>query len=411
MTMPTTTLAESCEQCEDPIPLLAGPVVTIEGERLCPRCAAEVPRCDECAVRARDRALTVHDTSRCTECRIGWTQCGDCDRYSRETTAIIGGSDVCESCAENYTRCDDCGDRAAVTVTVEGDRGVCEPCEREDYHPCADCSTLIRDSYTYCDDCADTSTGHAGIHTWDYKPTPVFHGRGPLFLGLELELKLPRGVLSEAADTAIKHLGGLGYLKEDGSISPWGFELVTHPMSPEFAREEFPWGLLTRLRLLGAYTDDTVGIHVHLSRAGFSSPAHAYRWLKFVYRNEAPVTTLARRRHSQWAEFTPAARARAVTDAKGLRDPDHYIPRYQAVNVQPAETFELRIFASSVKPQQVKAALGFAAASVEYTRELSAAQIARRRGWEWAAFTAWVANRRPDYSALYSEMEALQCAS
>lgn len=406
----TTSLAERCERCEEPIPL-PGPVVTIEGERLCAGCVADVPRCDSCARHAREQYLTVQEGSLCAECRIGWSRCEDCLYYTRPIVAIAGGGEVCEGCAEYYSRCDDCGDRTARTTTVEGDREVCESCEIEDYHECGDCPTLIRRSYTTCDSCEDGAVDCHGIHDWSYKPAPVFHGEGPLFLGLELELKVPRPVLCDAADTAIEHLGGLGYLKEDGSIRPCGFELVTHPMSYRFARERFPWPLLTRLRLLGARADDTVGIHVHVARAGFSSPAHVYRWLKFVYRNETPVTTLARRRGSQWAEFTPDARARAITDAKGVREDGVYIPRYQAVNVQPPDTFELRMFASSVKPQQVKAALAFAAASVEYTRGLSASQIARRRGWEWAAFTAWVANRRSDYPALLAEMEALRCAS
>lgn len=73
-------------------------------------------------------------------------------------------------------------------------------------------------------------------------------------------------------------------------------------------------------------------------------------------------------------------------------------------------TFELRVFASSLRPRQMLAALAFAAASVEYTRGLTAAEIARRRGWEWAAFTAWV-RTSPQYSPLLAEMEAFACAS
>lgn len=71
---------------------------------------------------------------------------------------------------------------------------------------------------------------------------------------------------------------------------------------------------------------------------------------------------------------------------------------------------KLRVFASSLHRQQVLAALAFADASVEYTRGLTAAQIARRCGWEWSAFTAWIATR-PHYAALTSELEDLACAS
>jgi len=370
-----------------------------------------VPRCDECSTRALDRCETVHGSWLCSECRIGWHRCADCHDYTRHLTAIIGGNNVCTGCRDNYSTCDDCGAHTDTTVAVDGGNQVCSSCEYDDYHECADCCTLIPRSDTYCDICNDTTPNHAGIHDYSYKPDPVFHGDGPLFLGLELELKTPRHALDDAADTAVDHLAGLGYLKEDGSIRPHGFELVTHPMSYAYAREHFPWSLLTRLRLLGAYTDDTVGIHVHISRTGFTNRAHIYRWLKFVYRNEHPVTTLARRRSTEWAEFSPDARARAAADARGVYDCDVYLPRYQAVNVRPADTFELRMFASSLRPQQVKAALAFATASVEYTRHLNTGQIARRHGWQWPAFAAWGANRRPAYAPLLAEMEALRCAS
>ncbi|WP_280227539.1 hypothetical protein [Nocardia farcinica] len=408
--MPTATLAETgCEECS--LPVAAGALIeTVEGDRLCRSCVAEVPRCDECATPARERRLTVRETWLCSECRIGWYRCEDCDHYTRDITAIVSGNDVCEACRERYSTCDDCGAYTADTVYVDDGDQVCATCEYDDYHECADCCTLISRTDTYCSSCEHSPTGHPHIHDYSYKPVPVFHGDGPLFFGLELELKTPRHVLDDAADTAADHLGELGYLKEDGSIS-CGFEIVTHPMSYTYAREEFPWSMLTRLRLLGAYTDDGVGIHIHLSRAGFSGAGHIYRWLKFVYRNETPVTMLARRRHSQWAEFSPDARARAADDAKGACGPGVFIPRYEAVNVRPTTTFELRMFASSLKPQQVKAALAFAAASVEYTRHLSAAQIARRRGWEWPVFCAWVANRRATYAPLLAEMEALRCAS
>ncbi|WP_280503410.1 hypothetical protein [Nocardia farcinica] len=409
--MPTALLADTtCEECSLPVAAIAL-IETVEGDQLCRSCAAEIPRCDECGTPARERRLTVDGTWLCSECRIGWHRCQDCEHYTRDITAIISGNDVCEDCRDRYSTCDDCGAYAADTVYVDDGDQVCSTCEYDNYHECADCTTLVCRTDSYCSSCEHSPTGHPHIHDYDYKPDPVFHGDGPLFLGLELELKTPRHVLDEAADTAVEHLRGLGYLKEDGSIQPCGFELVTHPMSYAFAREQFPWSLLTRLRLLGAYTDDGVGIHIHLSRAGFTSPGHIYRWLKFVYRNEAAVTTLARRRSSQWAEFSPDARARAADDAKSTYRRDIYIPRYEAVNVRPTTTFELRIFASSLKPQQVKAALAFAAASVEYTRDLAAAQIARRRGWEWSAFCAWVANRRPAYAPLLAEMEALRCAS
>lgn len=404
--MPAALLAAlACDDCTHAIPPDQEPT-EVDGDRLCPDCATELVYCDECSERTREPRLTVLDTQLCADCARSWSECGDCHRYSRYITAVIDGPDVCDDCLDAYPVCDDCNDRCRDTDSVDGGNEVCADCRRGDYHECDDCSTLIRWDENYCASCEFDHPSHPEIRGYDYKPAPVFHGRGPLFLGLELELKTPGYHLVDAVEAALAELGDLGYLKDDSSIEPCGFELVTHPMDFAYARTEFPWSLLPRLRLLGAYTDDEVGIHVHVSRAGFDSPAHIYRWMKFVYRNQEPVTTLARRDCPQWAEFGSHTRARIAGYAKG----DRRGLRYEAINVRPADTFELRVFASSLHRRQVLAALAFADASVEYTRGLTAAQIARRRGWEWTAFTAWIATR-PQYAALSAELEDLACAS
>ncbi|BDU00976.1 MULTISPECIES: hypothetical protein [Nocardia] len=408
--MPASTLpAASCEECSSPV--RGEDLITIaDGDRVCPGCAAGLSRCDSCATHARADTLarTIEDTLLCGECLTGWQRCGECDVYTRVLRGVVGTDiEVCAECASGYESCDDCDSLAQELYSVDSGNRVCERCADQDYHECCDCFTLVPVDTTYCDNCADTysTAHHAAVHDSYYTPELRFHGNGPLFLGMELEIKTPDRSYRDAVDTAVAHVRDLAYLKEDGSIS-CGFELVTHPMSYEYALERFPWQLLNRLRLLGCYTDDGVGIHVHVSRAGFSSPAHAYRWLKFVYRNEESVTTLARR-SSTWAQFSPQQRSSALEYAKGGQAG---YGRYQAINVCPEDTFELRVFASSLHPQQVQAALAFAAASVEYTRALSAADIARRRGWEWTAFTTWVRSR-PVYSPLLAEMEALACAS
>jgi hypothetical protein len=196
----------------------------------------------------------------------------------------------------------------------------------------------------------------------------------------------------------------LGYLKSDESIGG-GFELVTHPMSYPWALANFPWGLLPALARSGCQATDRTGLHVHVSRDGFASASHVFRWMKFVYRNQAPVTALARRDSDQWARFDDDDRYRVKDYAKGY--PGLY--RYRAINTLNLHTFELRIFASSLDPVQVKAALGFAAATVEYTRTLTVADITRRHGWGWDAFVTWLADR-PRYAALLSQVEALTCA-
>jgi len=312
------------------------------------------------------------------------------------------------------TSCDNCGATVPQddTITTLGGAEICPSCQRADYWCCPDCGGWNRDGWVCANNCDDEDEDDEDdergddepdgdlINSYSYKPVPVFHGTGPLFLGLELEIATPYDRW-ESAHLAARRLGTLGYLKADESIGG-GFEVVTHPMTYPWALTHFPWELLPALGDVGCRATERTGLHVHLSRDGFTSPAHVYRWMKFVYRNQPAVTALARRVSCEWAEFADDDRHRVKDYAKGSLG--YY--RYRAINTQNAHTFELRIFASSLQPVQVQAALGFAAASVAYTRALTVAAITRRDGWAWPAFTGWLTGR-PLYEPLLDQVQAL----
>lgn len=402
--MPSSTPTPAlCQVCDNPAPRVSTDSLR---DPICEPCT-RLPFCQQCGERAQRIHHSLDDDLLCATCVQHLKQCERCDRYGSaggmDTTIYCGLA--CEECREEYERCADCRYLALELRHVDNGDSVCSDCA-DSYHPCGDCSSLIVYDEDYCTDCRDNSRDDR-IQYHCYKPEPVFHGDGHLHLGLELELKTRPSTLRDCVGIAIEQLGDLGYLKEDGSIGNHGFELVTHPMTYPWAIQHFPWSLLPELHSIGAYIDADVGIHVHVSRAGFASPAHVYRWMKFFYRNEFQATQLARRVSDQWASFDSYARSEIVNYAKGDRDG---LGRYQAINVHPEHTFEVRIFASSLRPQEVQAALAFVAASVEYTRELSAIDIARYRGWEWTAFVAWVRDH-DIYAPLLAEMEVLACAS
>ena len=244
------------------------------------------------------------------------------------------------------------------------------------------------------------------MNSWGFRPRFEFHGEGKLFLGMELEVETGRS-LGTCLDVVRQHLedNNLVYLKSDGSIN-CGFEMVTHPMAFDWALENFPWELLDSLSTHGAYTNDQVGLHVHVNRSGFITPTHTYKWLKFIYRNQRKVTRLARRSGSNWAAFDPDDRANIKRYCKGDQSP----VRYRAVNTQNDNTFEIRVFQSSLDPHEVKAALAFADASVRYTEQLSTNDILNRGGWDWSTFYAWLEDK-PQYISLRAELENLACVS
>jgi hypothetical protein len=318
----------------------------------------------------------------------------------------------CPGCHERYSTGDRCATcvpchRCATTVPqyntvpIVGGSTICNACLPLFYWQCIHCNAWNRDNDNCGNHCRDEDTN--SVHDYSYKPRPMFHGVGPLFLGAEIEIQTPCDE-ARPVEIAITHLGSLGYLKEDSTIDG-GFEIVTHPMSYNWAIANFPWQMLTDLAGAGCEATQKTGIHIHLSRAGFTSPCHTYRWMKFIYRNETQVTAVARRSSQRWAAFHENDRRCVKEYAKGNR----YGDRYRAINISNRETFELRIFASSLDPQQVQATLAFAAASVEYTRGLTAHDITRNGAWQWPAFVTWLEDKAA-YRPLRDQLEKLACA-
>lgn len=249
--------------------------------------------------------------------------------------------------------------------------------------------------------------GDVPIHSYSYRPNLIFSGAGPVYLGAELELSTghyEQGARQQQAAAKIiteSEIGHLVYLKQDGSISGHGFEAVFHPMSYDFLVENWPEDLLRRMRNAGAVPHDSCGMHVHVSRSGFTDGSHAYRWIKFMYRNQRIMSRMARRNPSSWGSFDrPDERAAAKWHAKGGYGANN---RYTAINCIPRETFEVRIFASTLNRTRFLGSLGLVDASVEYTRQINAHKILTEGAWEFDPFREYVSSFNK-YRPLQQEM-------
>jgi hypothetical protein len=299
-------------------------------------------------------------------CTAHATVCAACAtlRGTYYVIEVSEGSDhlgdmVCESCA-HY--CENCGDYWIIDVDE------CDSC---------------RNAVDYDED-EDGEYGEvSGLRSYGYKPEPIFHGEGPLYLGVEQEMEFSTG---SGARAVMNWLGeydrssSLFYAKHDGSLSQNGIEIVSHPMSPEWAVNDYPWELQELIGSNGGIPDRHAGMHIHVSRDAFTD-YHLWKFVYFHYANPTFVERIAGRDPSQWASLNskptrkrmtkPGAVDIAVGDRAlhtSIRSKQGGHIRYTAVNLSNRTTAELRYFASTYDPAVMKGYFEYVRALYEFTK-------------------------------------------
>jgi hypothetical protein len=296
------------------------------------------------------------------------------------------------------------------------DRGEywCEGCYEHEGSYCEDCDQYFSRE---CEGCGEGSGGRSNlIHQYSYKPSPQFFGNDKhnLYFGLELEMEIRSGNLRESAQYIQSKVGDSIYLKDDSSIGRGGyagFELVSHPLSfgHWISQMSNLWEGLEYLRdseQARSWDADNCGIHVHVSRAGFKSGAHTHRWLTLIYKNAPEMMKFAGRK-SDYAKFNDVWQYdeydRPYFSVKHKLDGRSHTERYSAVNTQNEHTLELRFFRGTTKPSGVLSAIELAHASIEYTRDMTLADV--KLGmlkWDW--FYDYVETNNGFYPNLYERM-------
>ena len=367
---------------------------------------------DICSVCSTEDAIdnlctTEYDSLVCNDCVMTCERC-DSVGSTNDCFHTVDGNDIwCESCTERRAHwCEHCEEYDSGTSFYISDRqeSWCEGCADGHAYWCDECDEYNADG---CDRCSEDMSvdGSRLIHDYSYRPDAIFHSTKDderLFFGIEIEVEA-RDNLRDSAEYAHQlESMDLAYLKHDGSLSN-GFEIVTHPMSHDFFKnnaQDF-FAVMEGLRSqqgirVKSWDTRTCGLHIHISRTGFSGGAHMHRFLNLVYTNPDFYSTLAGRTSDQWAKFTDIIQKEYVRDVNGDRVPtedsygyqikttrqfkhklnsDRNSDRYSAVNTLNRETLEMRIFRGSVNGDTIKSQLDLAHASVEYTRNLTVQDV------------------------------------
>jgi hypothetical protein len=350
--------------------------------------------CFECGKELEDHN-TMYDIGGgeyiCEDCRDDYYYC--CDHCYElvpvDDMVAVDNNDgyVCESCADNCYTCDHCGNLFSdhnIAVNTIG-ATLCEYCYNEYYFTCEECGEVYHqedgeyiNGYNYCSTCADDHRDC--ILPYSTKPNPIFFGNSKSGYGLEVEID--NGDYKQEAAEAISEAGGDHiYLKEDGSLSYTGFEIVTHPATLDYHINHFPWTEICDAALSYGYRShdtDTCGLHIHASQSLFGDTAMEQdltiakiillvdRWY------DTHIVQFARRdinKMRQWADkpnvdIQPGDNdTTAVSKSKKSAD-----SRYKAVNLCNYNTVEFRFFRGTLRRDTIIASIQWVDTIIHYCR-------------------------------------------
>ena len=281
----------------------------------------------------------------------------------------------CPDCLDEVTtHCSECGRRIYRGSNYGNDfTTLCESCYDSYYTTCTECGALIlRDDAYYVDEEDDdplcyNCSHNCMIHNYSYKPRPIFYGgEKELFLGVELEVDAgdnKSDCARELHDFVNKNHVRI-YMKNDGSLT-YGFEIVTHPMTLEYHKNQMPWKeILQKVIDYGfkSHKTDTCGLHVHVNRTAFGESyeeqeANISKVLFLIEKYWEELLRFSRRSNyqiNQWAaRYGFKERPiHIMNEAKKCG-----LGRYACVNLTNAKTVEFRMWRGTLKYNTLLATL------------------------------------------------------
>jgi hypothetical protein len=337
---------------------------------------------------------------------IDFVTCYVCQEYSTDTQRVrydnVGEIDICSPCLEYSFWCED-GEHY-----VHEDNSYYN--EDNDDYSCESCMRSMSSPRRY-------------ILNWDYRPELIFHPdiptnpAKPIYIGLELEMSWPRSGNSHDATAWLKKINDeyddLLYAKSDSSVTS-GWEVVTHPMEPTWALENFPFDLFEEAINLGAYREhDSTGTHIHLDKSSMSS-AQLWKMLQ-VHVKLADLCGTAggrgtRASYASWGNMTEiedSLKEIAIQKGKAFGGVQRYVP----VNVQNEQTIEFRYMAGSIDPEMIRKNIQWIQALYDFTDYISMDDIKEGVLNEPGYLVGWVLNGNYPSIANYLKTKILMPAT
>lgn len=359
--------------------------------------------CSICGEHWEEDELELRDDGRlwCTDCSDNYITCEHCGAVVCTDDAFEHPQGfVCEECYECLTcECDCCGERffPEELYTMGDGCTVCEACEESEYVACSYCGECFRydddlhlhhDDYHgyYCDDCKD-QVKPCGLYDYHEGPRPGMKGdlltSTEMSLGFELELN--GGDSNNYVNEAISDgLNEWFTFELDGSLYD-GVEAICRPF-PVHDLHYLINNILAPLTVIAKnndmYADENItGMHIHVGRNFFSNQRASIFALRALLTHIKLTWDTEGRRNAWGREFTSYCDVnldlKLYTDAYELMNlfineaveaedvmsdirfinVDKYQWRHStALNLEHAETFELRFPGATLDPRKAERA-------------------------------------------------------
>lgn len=316
---------------------------------------------------------------------------------------------VCNGCYEHGTvHCEECGHLHlydhVFTVRYDSARHVmCQQCINDvfgnmDVVACPECGVYVprdhyNDRFDCCDVCADQVMVDRLIHSYNYKPRPLFTDAlddrrlcdpkpGVRYVGLEMEVDCgDRDKYIVECWKAAKDKGyaDMFYFMFDGSLrdedgNDTGIEVTTVPLALNYALDGFPFEFFkeqANLYGMRAHNTKTCGLHIHVNKDSIPEFQSTMAKILLVFdKFYMELCQFGRRISKEQAERW-ADRPRAnIFKEDNFRAIDAKLNRagyshYKAVNLSPSETVEFRLWKGTTNPGTIRATIDFVSAMLD----------------------------------------------
>lgn len=385
--------------------------------------------CDDCGKLVRkDESYTTYDgRAICTNCydSNGYFTCERCGQVMHDChIEHIADTEeyVCNDCAESYYyQCMDCGNwYSSNRIVVDSeDEFLCEDCYCNSYYTCAGCGRFVHVDSCYWDDnrnepycgsCYEDEVQIQFINSYHSNNKWTVHYTenerndymsDKLTLGLEIEVA---GDTDHAEGFMERVDNDLVYLEKDNSVE--GFEIITQPMTREYATEVFPNKISEGFKFLRNNNfkgHDAGGIHIHVANYG-DMRLTLYRLKRLLYnidsKQQSLLLELTQRKKDdliQWADnqvpFNMSIAWACLQDT-----------RYEALNLDDRTgTLEFRIFNSNLRVERISKNIEMVYALLDYIN--SSSWNSSSDLYDWMRF---VYDNNVVYPNLYLFMEEKQ---